>query len=54
LNNTARHITNFAMLNETDLIIMGAQGHSSWENLWFGSVTENVVETAISPVLVIR
>lgn len=54
LNNTARHITNFALLNGIDLIIMGAQGHSTWENLWFGSVTEKVVETAISPVLVIR
>jgi nucleotide-binding universal stress UspA family protein len=53
-NNTARHISNFAQTQDADMVIMGAQGHSNWENLWFGSVTEKVVETANCPVLVVR
>lgn len=54
LDHTARHITSFSLQQHADLIIMGAQGHSTWDNLWFGSVTEHVVEMAASPVLVIR
>lgn len=54
LDNTARHIKHYAMAQEADLIIMGAQGHSNWENLWFGSVTEKVVERSYCPVLIIR
>ena len=53
-NNTARHISNYAQTQDIDMVIMGAQGHSTWENLWFGSVTEKVVETANCPVLVVR
>ena len=53
-NNTARHISNYAQTQDVDMVIMGAQGHSTWENLWFGSVTEKVVETASCPVLVVR
>ena len=53
-NNTARHISNYAQTQDVDMVIMGAQGHSTWENLWFGSVTEKVVETANCPVLVVR
>lgn len=53
-NNTARHINNYALTQDVDLVIMGAQGHSNWENLWFGSVAEKVVEATNCPVLIVR
>ena len=50
-----KYIMNFAQDNQYDLIIMGAKGHSTFERLMLGSVTEQVVTLTKSiPVLVIR
>ncbi len=54
-NNIARHINEYASKNEVDLIIMGAKGHSAFENFVFGSVTERLVDYCEDvPILVIR
>lgn len=54
-SNIAAHINEFAGNKPTDLIIMGAQGHSALERFIFGSVTERLVELDKKhPVLVVR
>ncbi len=43
LNSPAKWIEDFAKNNPTDLIVMGAKGHSAWEHFIYGSVTETLV-----------
>ncbi len=43
--NTSRHILERAQKLGTDLIVMGAKGHSRVESFIFGSVTEKLLET---------
>lgn len=50
----ARLIVEQAAEYGTDLIIMGTHGLSGFEHFFLGSVTERVVRTAASPVLVVR
>lgn len=53
--NTAKHIQEIGMIEKADVIVIGAKGHSLFEDIVFGSVTEKLVahENRI-PVLVIR
>ena len=54
-NNIARHINHYASKIDADLIIMGAKGHSAFENFIFGSVTERLVDYCDDvPILVVR
>lgn len=54
-SNIAAHIEEYARQRETDLIIMGAKGHSGLENFIFGSITEKLVERSKGkPVLIVR
>jgi nucleotide-binding universal stress UspA family protein len=53
-NNTAAHLNDYAMDENIDLIIMGAQGHSAFNSFLFGSVTEKLVNQIEKPVLIIR
>ena len=46
-------ILEFASGNGIDLIVLGRQGHSSFQKIWFGNVTEKVVRHAACPVLVV-
>lgn len=46
-------ILEFAAANGMDLIVLGRQGHSSFQKIWFGNVTEKVVRHASCPVLVV-
>ena len=49
------YIMDFATNNDYDLIIMGAKGHSNFEQMILGSVTEKVVALSKSiPVLIVR
>jgi len=51
----ADHIQDFAEERKADLVIMGAQGHTPFEDFLFGSVTEKLVENAKEvPILVVR
>ncbi len=40
----SRHIHEYAVEHRTDLIVMGAKGHTALNNLIFGSVTESLLE----------
>jgi len=39
----AQYILKFARNSKADFIVMGAQGHSAFENFWLGSVAENLL-----------
>src|SRR5208337_873210 len=47
-------IITFAQENNVDLIVVGTQGKTGIERLFLGSVAENVIRNARSPVLVVR
>ena len=50
----AESIADFARENKSDLIIMGAHGHSAVLNMVLGSVTTGVLARCTTPVLLIR
>jgi len=53
--NAARQIHNYAIDKNFDLVIMGAKGHSTFENFLYGSVTELLVDLCEDiPVFVVR
>jgi nucleotide-binding universal stress UspA family protein len=53
--NVAQHIMEYAKNRKADAIIMGAKGHSAFDDLFLGSVTEKLVAREIDmPILVVR
>jgi len=50
----AHAILKFAAEHETDLIVMGAQGHGALDRFIFGSKTRDVIGGATCPVLTVR
>lgn len=50
----AHAILKFAAEHETDLIVMGAQGHGALDRFIFGSKTRDVIGGAACPVLTVR
>jgi nucleotide-binding universal stress UspA family protein len=50
----AHAILKFAVEHETDLIVMGAQGHGAVDRFIFGSKTRDVIAGTTCPVLTIR
>ncbi len=54
-NSVAAHLDEWVKDNGADLVVMGAQGHSAFENLIYGSVTERFVQRSTkSPILIVR
>ena len=54
-NSVAAHLDEWIKDNGADLVVMGAQGHSAFENLIYGSVTERFVQRSTkSPILIVR
>jgi nucleotide-binding universal stress UspA family protein len=47
-------IVNYAKLNDVDLIIMSSHGHTPIERLLFSPVTESVLHSGSTPLLIIR
>ena len=50
----AHAILKFAVEHETDLVVMGAQGHGAVDRVIFGSKTRDVIGGARCPVLTVR
>jgi nucleotide-binding universal stress UspA family protein len=50
----AHVITEFAVKNKVDLIVVGSQGKSGLERLFLGSVAESIIRTADCMVLVVK
>jgi nucleotide-binding universal stress UspA family protein len=50
----AHEITEFAVKNKVDLIVIGTHGHGGIERMLLGSVADKVIRTANQPVLVVR
>lgn len=54
-NNVGQDIQSFAKQHDLDLILIGAQGHTAFDRIVFGSVTEQLVNLPVEvPVLVLR
>ena len=52
-DSTVEHIMESAQKHEADLIIVGTQHHNAFYNLIIGSVTDEVLQRASCPVLVV-
>jgi nucleotide-binding universal stress UspA family protein len=53
--NTAQHLMEYAGQHNNDIIIMGAKGHHSFDDLFLGSVAEKLVTIDDTvPVLIVR
>ena len=53
--NVAVQLNEYLKEHPADLVVMGAEGHSHFENFLFGSVTEQFVESCKNvPILVVR
>jgi nucleotide-binding universal stress UspA family protein len=50
----AKKIVDFAEKEQFDLIVIGAKGYGMIEGLVVGSVSNNVVNTATKPVLIVK
>ena len=50
----AHEITEFAVENKVDLIVIGSHGTGGIERMLLGSVADKVIRTANQPVLVVR
>jgi nucleotide-binding universal stress UspA family protein len=50
----AEEIVRVSDEEKVDLIVIATHGESGWHRLWFGSVAERVVRSALRPVLTIR
>jgi len=54
-SSVSRHIHEFAMEQNSDLIVIGAQGSTAFKNLLFGSVTESLLDRCKEKlILVVR
>ncbi|MFK7773581.1 MAG: universal stress protein [Saprospiraceae bacterium] len=53
--NSSKILSNYFEDQKSDLIVMGAKGHTAFENFLYGSVTENFVDSFHScPVMIVR
>ncbi len=44
----------FQLQNEVDIIVIGAYGHSKWQQLFLGSTTTEILASTFSPVILVR
>ncbi len=44
----------FQIENNVDIIVIGAYGHSKWQQLFLGSTTAEILASTLSPVILVR
>ena len=44
----------FQVDNDIDIMVVGAYGHSKWQQLFLGSTTTEIVASTLSPVILVR
>jgi len=44
----------FQVENNVDIIVVGAYGHSKWQQLFLGSTTTEIIASTLSPVILVR
>lgn len=44
----------FQAENKVDIIVIGAYGHSKWQQLFLGSTTTEIIASTFSPVILVR
>jgi nucleotide-binding universal stress UspA family protein len=54
IGHPGEEISNAALRDKVDLIVMGSHGHSALRNLLLGSVTNHVLARTLVPLLVLR
>ncbi len=47
-------LLNFQVENGIDLIVIGAYGHSKWQQLFLGSTTTEIIASTVSPIILVR
>ena len=44
----------FQAQNDIDIIVIGAYGHSKWQQLFLGSTTTEIIASTVSPIILVR
>lgn len=47
-------LLSFQLENNVDIIVIGAYGHSKWQQLFLGSTTTEIIASTVSPVILVR
>jgi len=47
-------LLNFQLENHIDIMVIGAYGHSKWQQMFLGSTTTEILASTVSPVILVR
>lgn len=53
-SDTVDGLLTFQVDNHIDLMVLGAYGHSKWQQLFLGSTTTEIIASTLSPVILVR
>ena len=51
---TVNGLLTFQVDNNIDIMVVGAYGHSKWQQLFLGSTTTEIIASTLSPVILVR
>ena len=47
-------LLNFQLEHHIDIMVIGAYGHSKWQQMFLGSTTTEILASTVSPVILVR
>ncbi len=53
-SNAVDGLLTFQVDNDIDIMVVGAYGHSKWQQLFLGSTTTEIIASTLSPVILVR
>ena len=53
-SNTVDGLLTFQADNDIDIMVVGAYGHSKWQQLLLGSTTTEIIASTVSPIILVR